>query len=277
MVEPVPAGPMADHVTEAALEALFSPEALAEGRAAVAAGRVFRPLLRGAHADALVEGADQQRHHVRLAWSVLGLGAACSCGVGRCAHGAALGLFLLEGTAALARRPVLVSPPAERSGASARPASVRRRGAGDAAAGPGLAGAAGRLILADLAERKLAAASALHGAGQVAEALPLYRVALELACRAIDPRGDPGERAAELLAAIHGVLLPAGLISAAEAAAIARAGEAARAFEGSTLPPPASLVAAVASDAEGLVARVRRVVEAGDGEAGRVGPAAAAH
>ena len=275
MVEPVPAGPMADHVTEAALEALFSPEALAEGRVAVAAGQVFRPQLRGAHADALVEGADQQRHHVRLAWSVLGLGAACSCGVGRCAHGAALGLFLLEGTAALARRPVLVSPPADRSFAPARLASERRRGSGGAASGSGRAVTVGRLNLADLAERKLAAASALHGAGQVAEALPLYRVALELACRAIDPRGDPGERAAELLAAIHGVLLPAGQISAAEAAAIARAGEAARAFEGSTLPPPASLVAAVASDAEGLVARVRRTVEAEDAEAGQEAPAAA--
>lgn len=269
VVEPVPAGPMADHVTEAALEALFSPEALAEGRAAVAAGRVFRPSLRGAHADALVEGADQQRHHVRLGWSVLGLGAACSCGVGRCPHGAALGLFLLEGAAAQARPPALVVVATERTAASDRLASAPLGGAAGSEPGPRSASATGRLNLADLAERKLVAASALSEAGQGAEALPLYRVALELACRAIDPVGDPGDDAAALLAEIHGSLVPSGLLTAAEAAAIARAGEAARAFGGSTLPPPAALVAAVAGDAEALVARARRVAEEAKGEPGR--------
>lgn len=264
VVEPVAPGPMVDHVTEAALEALFSPEALAEGRAAVAAGLVLRPLLRGAHADALVEGADRQRHHVRLGWSVLGLGAACSCGVGRCAHGAALGLFLLEGTlvqgagapASLgvagtagpvaATAPSAITPLKRAAPRQATPVAPSAR--------PGARPA--QVVLAELAERKRSAALALAAAGQGAEALPLFHAALELACRSLDPRGDPGEAPAALLAAVHAYLVPAGLLAPGEAAALARAGEVARAFEGSALPPPEPLVAAVAEDVSGLVGRL---------------------
>jgi hypothetical protein len=60
-----------------------------------------------------------------------------------------------------------------------------------------------------------------------------------------------------LLAAIHGHLLPNGLLAEAEADALARAGEAARAFSAVTIGPPDALVAAVADDAGALVARAR--------------------
>ncbi|MBL0274567.1 MAG: DEAD/DEAH box helicase [Anaeromyxobacter sp.] len=124
--------------------------------------------------------------------------------------------------------------------------------------------------LAALAARKRAAAVALARAGQAAEALPLFHAAMALACRARDPRGDPGADPAALLAALHGHLVPAGLVTEAEAAALARAGEAARAFGASTLEPPAALVAAITADAAALVERAAQApVVAGAGAAGQ--------
>ena len=119
---------------------------------------------------------------------------------------------------------------------------------------------AARRDLLALAERKRAGGGALLAAGQPAEALGLFRDAMALACRALDPRGDPGPEPAALLAAIHGHLVPAGLLAAEEAGALARAGEAARAFVSVTIAPPDALVAAVAADAGALVSRARGVV-----------------
>ena len=119
---------------------------------------------------------------------------------------------------------------------------------------------AARRDLVALAERKRVGGGALVAAGQPAEALALYRDAMSLACRALDPRGDPGGEAAALLAAIHGHLVPGGLLADAEAGALARAGEAARAFATVTIAPPDSLIAAIAADAGALVARARIAV-----------------
>jgi len=109
--------------------------------------------------------------------------------------------------------------------------------------------------LLTLAERKRAAASALVAAAQPGEALVLFREAMTLACRAMDPRGDPGGEPGALLAAIHGHLLPQGLLADKEASAFARAGDAARAFGASAVAPPSSLVAGVSADAIALLAR----------------------
>ncbi|MCX5731291.1 MAG: hypothetical protein NTY18_08060, partial [Deltaproteobacteria bacterium] len=119
---------------------------------------------------------------------------------------------------------------------------------------------AARRGLVALAERKRSGATALVAAGQPGEALPLLREAMAIACRALDPRGDPGADPAALLAAIHGHLLPEGILSDAEASAVAGAGEAARAFGSSTLEPPARLVAAIAESAAALMARARGAV-----------------
>ena len=98
------------------------------------------------------------------------------------------------------------------------------------------------------------------GAAAALAALVLFREALTLGCRALDPRGDPGAEPAALLAAIHGHLLPARLLTEAEASALARVGEAARAFGSSTVEPPESLVAAASTDAVALLARARVAV-----------------
>lgn len=122
------------------------------------------------------------------------------------------------------------------------------------AADPALAA---RRDLVALSVRKKVGGDALVAAGQPAEALALFRDAMSLACRALDPRGDPGGEPAALLAAIHGHLVPGGLLADAEAAALARAGEAARAFASVTIAPPDSLIAAIAADAGALVARAK--------------------
>jgi len=114
--------------------------------------------------------------------------------------------------------------------------------------------AARRGLLA-LAGRKRAGAAALVSAGQPGEALSLFRDAMTFACRALDPRGDPGAEPAGFLAALHGHLIPGGLVTEAEAAAMARAGEAARAFGGSTVTPPEPLMSAVSADAAALLTR----------------------
>ncbi len=121
---------------------------------------------------------------------------------------------------------------------------------------------AARRDLVMLAGRKRAAAAALTTAGQPGEALPLFREAMALALRAMDPRGDPGADPAALLAALHGHLLPGGLVTEAEAAALARAGEAARAFAQSTVAPPEPLVTGVAADAAAVFARASVAVRA---------------
>ncbi|HET9598437.1 MAG TPA: hypothetical protein VFP65_22805, partial [Anaeromyxobacteraceae bacterium] len=123
-------------------------------------------------------------------------------------------------------------------------------------------GSAARRALVAVAERKRAAAEALAAAGQPAEALALHRDALTFACRALDPRGDPGPEPAALLAAVHGHLVPAGVLDASIAAALSRAADAARAFDASTVAPPPTLVEAVAGDATALVARARAALDA---------------
>jgi hypothetical protein len=109
-----------------------------------------------------------------------------------------------------------------------------------------------------------AGAAALVAADQPAEALALFRETMALACRALDPRGDPGAEPAALLAAIHGHLLPAKLMTELEASALARAGESARAFGVSTVTPPDAIVGAVAADAAALLARARATVARDD-------------
>jgi superfamily II DNA or RNA helicase len=116
---------------------------------------------------------------------------------------------------------------------------------------------AARRDLLALAERKRAGGGALVTAGQPAEALGLFRDAMALACRALDRRGDPGAEPAALLAAVHGHLVPGGLLAEAEAGALARAGEAARAFAAVTIAPPESLVATIAADTGALLTRAR--------------------
>ena len=79
---------------------------------------------------------------------------------------------------------------------------------------------------------------------------------MALACRSLDPRGNPGPTrpaprgnprapaAAELLTEVH-------------ASALARADEAARAFTASPIAPPEPLVPGIAAEAAALVARAR--------------------
>ncbi|HEY6002823.1 MAG TPA: hypothetical protein VIV57_08095 [Anaeromyxobacter sp.] len=364
----------------------FLEEALGQGRDAVEQGRVSRPDLRLARADAVVVGADRRAHRARLAWIDDGLFSSCTCGAKRCGHAAALGLLLLgearpaeaeddkaatspreaerqrrvsrgaselfdirrlEGTldgkralfaaavgddqetvelerSSMARRiaTLLAGEFAASTGRASPvvppldPVAALRERVGDAleqvvrladgrlvgvvrgeapsvaadgaillparaaealhplgSASP-LAGAevlyrapagagpadpllAARRDLLALAERKRAGGGALLAAGQPAEALGLFRDAMALACRALDPRGDPGAEPAALLAAIHGHLVPGGLLRETDAAALARAGEAARAFAAVTIAPPDSLVAAIAADAGALVTRAR--------------------
>ncbi len=107
------------------------------------------------------------------------------------------------------------------------------------------------------AERKLGAARALVAASLGSEALGPLRDALALACRALDERGDPGDDPAALLGAVYGHLVPSGALTPADAHALVRAGELARAFDGSPLQPPESLIAEVMEEARSLVARAR--------------------
>lgn len=123
---------------------------------------------------------------------------------------------------------------------------------------------AARRGLVALAERKRAGAAALVAAGQPGEALTLFREAMALSCRALDPRGDPGSEPAALLAAIHGHLAPGKLLTDVEASGLARAGEAARAFGASTVEPPEALIAAVTTDAAALLARAKAGLASAD-------------
>lgn len=106
-------------------------------------------------------------------------------------------------------------------------------------------------------ERKLAAANALLASGLGGEAFGLLREALALGCRAASVRADPGEEAAGLLSTVYGELVPSGAVSAADADALARAGELARAFSGSAVQPAEVLVTDLADRARELFARVR--------------------
>jgi hypothetical protein len=106
------------------------------------------------------------------------------------------------------------------------------------------------------AERKLTGARALGEQDLGTEALGLLRDALTLMCRASAER-DPGEEPAALLAAIYSELVPKAQLLAADASALTRAGELARAFGMSAARPPPALVLAVAKDATDLAARLR--------------------
>ena len=69
-----------------------------------------------------------------------------------------------------------------------------------------------------------------------------------------------GVLGAALLAAVHGHLVPAGLVADGEAGALARASDAARAFGAAAIPPPEALVSTVVADARALVGRARAAV-----------------
>lgn len=125
-------------------------------------------------------------------------------------------------------------------------------------AAPEDARAAASRALAAAASRKLSAAEALVAADMPAEALPLYRDAMALACRALDGRGDPGEEPAALLVAVHGHLVSSGALTGLEAAALSRAGELARTFERVPGALPPELTASMAADARALVERTTR-------------------
>jgi SNF2-related domain/Helicase conserved C-terminal domain len=107
------------------------------------------------------------------------------------------------------------------------------------------------------AERKLTAAGALTAAGLGGEALGMLRDALALGCRAACDAGDPGDDHGALLAAVYGTLIPSGTLTAADAHALVRAGELARAFGGSASAPPEVLVGELTREARDLLARVR--------------------
>jgi hypothetical protein len=111
-----------------------------------------------------------------------------------------------------------------------------------------------RRALLAAATRKLAAAGALIAAGMGGEALCLLRDALACGCRAAAEE-DPGEASAALLGTVYGALVPAGAITEADAAALAKSGELARAFAGSA-EPPTGLLAGVEKEARDLLARV---------------------
>ncbi|ABS27491.1 Non-specific serine/threonine protein kinase [Anaeromyxobacter sp. Fw109-5] len=177
---------------------------------------------------------------------------------GEAPSGGSDGAILLPARAAEALHPLGSASPL--AGAEV----LYRAPPGPGAADPGLAA---RRDLVSVAERKRVGGAALLAAGQPAEALGLFRDAMSLASRALDPRGDPGSDPASLLAAIHGHLVPNGLLADAEVSALARAGEAARAFAAVTITPPDSLVAAIAADAGALVARARVATRRGEAPA----------
>ncbi len=113
------------------------------------------------------------------------------------------------------------------------------------------------------AERKLKAAEALVAADFGVEALGMFREALSLGCRAAFKQGDPGEDSVALLAGVYGELLPEGVLSSADAHALVRAGELARAFNCAGFSPPDPLLSQIGGQARDLLARVRELVEPG--------------
>jgi SNF2-related domain/Helicase conserved C-terminal domain len=116
------------------------------------------------------------------------------------------------------------------------------------------------------AERKLAAAGALAAAGLGGEALGMLRDALAFGCRAACDAGDPGDDHAALLSAVYGSLIPSSTLAAADAHALVRAGELARAFGGSDAAPPEALVSELMREARDLLARVRERLAGASGE-----------
>ena len=113
------------------------------------------------------------------------------------------------------------------------------------------------------AERKLKAGEALVAADFGVEALGMFREALSLGCRAAFKLGDPGEDSVTLLAGVYGELLPEGVLSSADAHALVRAGELARAFNCAGFSPPDLLLSQIGGQARDLLARVRELVEPG--------------
>ncbi|MGC4121995.1 MAG: hypothetical protein QM765_46925 [Myxococcales bacterium] len=112
------------------------------------------------------------------------------------------------------------------------------------------------------AQRKLAGARALAAQDLGGEALGLLRDGLALLCRAAAAT-DPGEATPALLATVFGELVPSSALTASEAAALARAGELARAFGSSPARPPAPLVEDLAKEASALHARLSQSLVAG--------------
>ena len=112
-----------------------------------------------------------------------------------------------------------------------------------------------RRALLVAAERKLAGARVLDKQDLGGEALGLLRDALALLCRTAGER-DPGEEPASLLAAVYSELIPQKALSPADANALTRASELARAFGASSAHPPPSLVSELAAETADLASRI---------------------
>ncbi|MBM3273835.1 MAG: DEAD/DEAH box helicase [Candidatus Sericytochromatia bacterium] len=126
---------------------------------------------------------------------------------------------------------------------------------------------AGRRARLAAGERKLSAARHLISGGMQTEALPLLHVAIGLAIRSLVESGDPGDDPAALTSVIYSQLIPAGALHAGGAAALARAGEVARAFAASHHAIPDALLAQIEQDARDALARAReRLAQAGSRE-----------
>jgi hypothetical protein len=125
----------------------------------------------------------------------------------------------------------------------------------DHAADPGALAAGRRREQVGVARRKLQAASSLSDAGLHAEALEHAFGAMLQAARSLAPDGvnGAGEVPARLL---WEVLVPRQLLSLEQAGLVQRAEALARAYGSSAAPVPRELVAAVLTDAHGLVEHV---------------------
>ena len=107
-----------------------------------------------------------------------------------------------------------------------------------------------------VAARKVACARALRDAGELGEALALLHAAMIVLVRAAAER-DPGDDPATLLGTVYGDLVPAGVLTTADAHALARAGELTRAFATTPLLPPLGLVEPLFADVADLASRLR--------------------
>ncbi len=95
MAKAAPKPTLLDSLTPEVVYRVFPEQALLEGRESVERGRVSRPDLRGARAEAVVVGGDRRSHRARLALTGDELISWCSCGRSWCQHAAALGLLLV--------------------------------------------------------------------------------------------------------------------------------------------------------------------------------------
>jgi hypothetical protein len=162
MPKPAPLPTLLDRLTPDAVYGAFAEPAFAEGRDAVERGRVSRPDVRPARAEAVVVGADRRSHRARLALVDDEVTSSCTCGAKRCGHAAALGLILL-GEAPMRPRCWRVRRPACRRSADLRHRTPRAdESQGDADGPRALAGAL-RRRLPDVPRHRAVRAAARSG------------------------------------------------------------------------------------------------------------------